>query len=514
MALSFSAPVAYACNLGPEGHANGDPKPVESGPSDLSGVANTDMDSNNENINELEEVAAEELEEIDGNPVTTADVYAHKNYAYLGTHVGAESNEGVRVFDMSDPADPEEVTSFANDIPGTWQEKVIVKSVDTPHFSGDLAVVSLQKYTQDETEQGGTVLYDVTNPENPEELGYYELPEEVLTGTHELYLTTQRDRALLLTADIYADYYTEGDIHDFSIVDVSDPTNPEELYNWDPRELITAEDFDGMYYTDDEGAEREAFAHSVITDPTGEYAYISYWDLGTVIMDISNPEDPEIIGHTSFERHVQGAAHSAALAHDGNILIETREVFDPDPEDEEFERGWGYTRIYDISDKSNPELISDFRTENSEEQIDPDERLPGTYTVHDPKVEGNTLYLSHYSDGIRMVDISDPHNPEEIASYLPESANVWGVFLYDDYILGSDMGQGLKVVKATEEEVPDEGGPPDWVDPPGPPDWVDPPGGGPPDWVNPSSGNYSNSDQQYSFKNNMALDLISNMKHK
>nr|WP_246407573.1 hypothetical protein [Geomicrobium halophilum] len=469
--MTFSAPIAYACNLGPEGHANGAPKPVETGPPDFGGAAKIDVEPNNGQVTEMEEVAAVELEELEGVPVTTADVYAHNDYAYLGTHVGAESNEGVRVFDMSDPKNPEEVAAFANDIPGTWQEKVIVKSVDTPHFSGDLAVVSLQKYTQDETEKGGTVLYDVTNPEEPKELGYYKVPEEVLTGTHELYLTTQGDRALLLTANIYADYYTEGDFHDFSIVDVSDPTDPQELYNWDPRELIDADNFDGLNYTDEEGAEREAFAHSVITDPSGKTAYISYWDLGTVIMDISTPEDPEIIGHTSFERHVQGAAHSAALARGGNILIETREVFDPDPDDEEFERGWGYTRIYDIKDESNPKLISDFRTENSLEQIDPEERLPGTYTVHDPKVKGNTLYLSHYSDGIRMVDISDPYNPEEMASYVPESANVWGVFLYNNYILGSDMGQGLKVVEANRG-----GGPPDWVDPPGPPDWVNPPG--------------------------------------
>jgi hypothetical protein len=275
------------------------------------------------------------------------------------------------------------------------------------------------------------------------------LPEEVRTGTHELYLTTQGDRALVLTANIYADYYTEGEFHDFSIVDVSDPTDPVELYNWDPRELVAAEDFNGLYYTDEEGASRTAFAHSVITDTRGHFAYISYWDLGTIIMDIRNPENPKVVGHTSFEREVQGAAHSAALARGGNILIETREVFNPDPADPEFERGWGYTRIYDIRDKSNPKLIGDFRTDNSMEQIDPETRRPGTYTVHDPKVRGNTLYLSHYSDGVRMVDISDPSNPKEIASYVPDGANVWGVYLDRRYIYGSDMGSGLKVLEVT-----------------------------------------------------------------
>lgn len=263
-ALAFGAPIAQACNLGPEEHGQGIVKPVEPGPEHTSGEAEIVMHSGQ--FTEVTEIAAVELEEIDGVSVTTADVYAHKDHAYLGTHRGARSNEGVRVFDMSDPHNPEEVAVFANDIPGTWQEKVIVKSVDTPHFTGDLAVVSLQKYNQDETEQSGTAIYDVTNPERPMQLGYYELPVDVLTGTHELYLTTQEDRAILLLANIYADYYTEGDYHDFTVVDVSDPANPEHLYNWDPRELVSADDFDGMNYTDEDGAERTAFAHSVITD--------------------------------------------------------------------------------------------------------------------------------------------------------------------------------------------------------------------------------------------------------
>ncbi|CAM3673504.1 LVIVD repeat-containing protein [Mesobacillus zeae] len=169
--------------------------------------------------------------------------------------------------------------------------------------------------------------------------------------------------------------------------------------------------------------------------------------LGTIILNIEDPEHPKLVGRTQFERDVQGAAHSAALAHGGNILIETREIFNPDPHDPEFKRGWDYVRIYDIKDKSNPKLLSTFRTLNSVLQIKAGERQPGTYTVHDPKVRGNTLYLSHYSDGIRTVDITDPVNPVEVGSYVSDKANVWGVFVDRNYVLASDMGQGLKVLQ-------------------------------------------------------------------
>ena len=392
------------------------------------------------NVKHLFEAAAVPWDGLDGINNRTADLYAHKGYAYVATK--AHNSDGVRVFDMKDPSNPLEVSAFADDLPGTWQEKVVVKSVNTPHFKGDLAAVSVQQWTRN-TVGGGTLLYDVTDPLKPEKLGYWELPASV-SGTHELYLTSQGNRTLLLTANPNANWFTHGEVEDFTILDVTDPANPEVIFGWDPSEL--EETYTGTFFRDADNVNRRAFAHSVITDTTGRYAYVSYWDMGTLIFDISSPENPELIGRTSFERDVQGAAHSTALAKGGTVLIENREVFNPDPVDQEFERGWGYTRIYDIKDKSNPVLLGDYRSFNSVTQVKAGDRAPGRFTVHDPKVLGNTLYLSHYSDGVRMVDITNPSQPVEIGSYVPKNADIWGVFVDRNYILASDMQAGLKVL--------------------------------------------------------------------
>jgi hypothetical protein len=437
--------IALACD-------SGQMNSMEAGESTFGGIP---LVEGSKNFEHLKEVAAVPLKNIKGSPATTADVYAYKGYAYLGTHRGKMTNEGVRIFDMKDPSNPQEVAVIANDIPGTWQEKVIVQSVSTPSFKGDLAAISVQRvdkerygYEGETSENGGVVLYDVTNPKNPKKLGFWKTPSELPTGTHEFWLTEQNNRVLVLATNYMAHRYKDKgvDVHDFSIVDVTDPSNPKELSNWDPTEV--GDGFNGDYqYQDENGAQRTAFLHSVIADQTGKYAYLSYWDLGTVILNIEDPANPKFVGRTKFERNVQGAAHSATLAHGGNILIETRENFNPDPNDPEFERGWGYVRIYDIKDKSNPVLLSTFRTLNSMVQIKAGERKPGSYTVHDPKVRGNTLYLSHYADGIRMVDLTDPVNPVEVGSYVSDKANVWGVFVDRNYILASDMGQGLKVLQ-------------------------------------------------------------------
>ena len=138
------------------------------------------------NVSNLKEAAQVQIKQIrEGVQNNTADVYAHKGFAYMGTHTANGGNGGVRVFDMKDPSNPVEVSVFANeDVPGTWQEKVIVKTVNTPHFKGDLAVVSVQQLNRSAETSGGFLLYDVTDPYNPEKLGFWEVYGET-NGTHE-----------------------------------------------------------------------------------------------------------------------------------------------------------------------------------------------------------------------------------------------------------------------------------------------------------------------------------------
>lgn len=401
------------------------------------------------NLKNLSEVAAVQLQQINGVQNNMADVYAHKGYAYAGTHTASGGNGGVRVFDLKDPSNPKEVAVFAQDIPDTWQEKVIVKSVNTPHFKGDLAVVSVQQTSRNNANRpnsfGGTLLYDVTDPTNPKKLGFYQLDKRI-TGTHELYLTTQGNRPLLLLSNPYADYYTGGKEKDFQILDVSDPTNPKKIWEFDPRILPEVpESFNGYNWTDKHGKARAVFNHSVKTDHNGQFAYVSMWDLGTVIFDIRDPQNPTLVSRTEYAGNQKGSAHSSDLAKGGNVLIETREV--SNPVGTGYESAYGYTRIFDISDKSNPKLLSEFTTDLTFD-IPPTSvgRTTFAKTVHDPKVQGNTLYLSYYSGGVVSVDITDPSKPVEIGRYTPEKGNVWGVFVDRNYVLASDMGQGLKVL--------------------------------------------------------------------
>ncbi|WP_421383054.1 LVIVD repeat-containing protein [Bacillus salacetis] len=395
------------------------------------------------NVSNLTEAAQVQIKQIrEGVQNNTADVYAHKGFAYMGTHTANGGNGGVRVFDLKDPSNPVEVSVFANDdVPGTWQEKVIVKTVNTPHFKGDLAVVSVQQLSRTADTSGGFLLYDVTDPYSPKKLGFWEVYSET-PGTHELYLETQGDKALVFASNPYADYYSHGEEKDFQIVDVSNPAEPETLWEFDPRMVEgVPDDFNGYNWKDPQGKSRAVFNHSVMVDDNAQYAYVSMWDLGTVILDIKDPENPVYLGRTEFASDQQGSAHSSTLAQGGNLLIETREVYVPVKPG--YEQSYGYTRIFDIKDKANPKLLSEFKTDLVDNVED---GVTFANTVHDPKVRGNTLYLSHYAGGVYMVDITNPSKPVQIGQYTPDRGYVWGVFVDKNYVLASDMGQGLKVL--------------------------------------------------------------------
>lgn len=121
---------------------------------------------------------------------------------------------------------------------------------------------------------------------------------------------------------------------------------------------------------------------------------------------------------------------------------------------------WSGLRIWDYSDPANPILASTFDTECSASiapggNCDP----AGTYSVHNVVVEtsGNKVkaYISWYSDGMLVLDVTDPYNPVEVARFLDDSTNggnpndFWGVYkeTSSPWIYGSDRNGGLYVFK-------------------------------------------------------------------
>lgn len=143
--------------------------------------------------------------------------------------------------------------------------------------------------------------------------------------------------------------------------------------------------------------------------------------------DVSNPASPTFLQRLNVP--AGGYAHNAWFTADNNYMMTTEETS-------------GKTvKHWDISDLGNITLVS--------EVLAPDG------IAHNAHIKREFAYVSHYGDGLRIYDLSDPNNVTEAGFYdtYPGPAGGfegnWGAypFLTTGKILVSDRATGLYVVQ-------------------------------------------------------------------
>ncbi|MBK8549985.1 MAG: T9SS type A sorting domain-containing protein [Ignavibacteria bacterium] len=128
------------------------------------------------------------------------------------------------------------------------------------------------------------------------------------------------------------------------------------------------------------------------------------------------------------------APHNCALTKDRKHLYATDEV-GPLPR---------LLKVWDIHDLTNVTQVTTWQPANITTSI-----------VHNVEIYGDTAVIAHYTSGVRVLDISNPAQPVEIAWYDTYPANnnnlyqgCWGVYKFPSgKIAASDMKTGLYVLK-------------------------------------------------------------------
>ncbi|MGH9164799.1 MAG: hypothetical protein ACRDZW_04705, partial [Acidimicrobiales bacterium] len=116
---------------------------------------------------------------------------------------------------------------------------------------------------------------------------------------------------------------------------------------------------------------------------------------------------------------------------------------------------WGGLRIIDTTDQAKQTEVATYRTANARIMPPPDYR--GIYSVHHALVEESRAYVAWNSDGLRILDLSNPAMPAEIASFVPPDtvdptgtvpakALVTGVATTARHVVISDINSGLWVL--------------------------------------------------------------------
>ncbi len=412
-----------------------------------------------------------------------ADVWFYRGFAYVG-HWGftdwAQGNDrfcpeppnsGVAVVDATDPTDPVEVGVLQNPS-GTSAEDVVVYTASFGPYAGrDVAAVGIQvcggsRY--DLSFPRGLQLWDVTDPANPLEIGFYD-SGCCARGVHEFEV---EDRADLGRTFAYATVPSSEEPDEnspsgrqdqlgrgpFRLVDITDPANPFEVSNWGFLH-------DGVSPGTPQGCDEDAlFGHGAEPSEDGTTVFLSYWDSGFVAVDVSDPATPQFMGRTVYPADADGDGHSANYDDARQLLFTADEDFCK-TSGSKTEKGWGFLRVYDYSDPSAPVQIGEYRTPNS---IGPGDPGAGDYTIHNPFFLNDTVYASWYTDGVRVIDVSDPANPVEVAYFVPPAAENpvkprqrfvlpsttqdWGVVVDPEtgLIYISDMNSGLWILQRTD----------------------------------------------------------------
>ena len=292
--------------------------------------------------------------------------------------------------------------------------------------------------------QNAAAFVDVTDPSNPVELGrisggtsiwrdlkywnrYVYIGTEASDGVKVVSVDDPDNPMLVSTIsdfgnshNIHIDtdgflYVVGASTHDIWIYDLSMPAFPQLVGTWS-----------GEYIHDLEVYNNKIYGAAI-------YSGLFY------IIDVSDKTNPiTLTSHDTGGGYI--STHDCAVTYDENYLFTADE------------NTGGHVKVWDISDYGNINLVAEYMTNPS-------------HSAHNLYVrpDTNLLIISYYADGTRILDISDPTNPIEVAYY--DTSNIeglyvgnWGTYAYlpSGYIISSDIETGLYILASSLLIAPPE----------------------------------------------------------
>jgi hypothetical protein len=245
------------------------------------------------------------------------------------------SDAGVWVVDISDLDNPVEVAFIPMSQDTRPGEGMQVLHIETAEFTGD--VLAVNEESCGKNFKAGFSLWDVTDPTNPTKLaknfgditmdGVANTPRDA-NMTHSVFMWTTGENAYLVAQD-------SMEMFDVDIFDITDPKHPVLLTELDLNEFDV--DQPDVFLT-------ASFHHDVVVkEIDGRWIMlVSYWDGGWVLLDVTDPANPEFIADTDYEAvdpllleelgvslPPEGNAHQAEFTIDNRFIIGTDEDFSP-----------------------------------------------------------------------------------------------------------------------------------------------------------------------------------------
>ena len=254
-------------------------------------------------------------------------------YAYLGDWGAKCQSGGVHIVDFSDPENPVKVGFLNAGGTGYQTEGIQALHIDTDAYTGDILVVSNEwclDRKNPKLNPGGITIYDIDDPTNPvtlvDDFGDFDVHGSRANEAHSVIAWDTGD------GEAYAAAIDNEEVEDVDLFEITDPTSPE---------LVAETELPGVH-VDAHGALKTSHDFDVLQFPDDSWhLMVSDWDAGWIDVDVTDPENPEIVGDFDYAECDQvlqeelgrcflpeGNAHQGEWNSDGSVFLGTDEDFD------------------------------------------------------------------------------------------------------------------------------------------------------------------------------------------
>jgi len=308
--------------------------------------------------------------------------------------------------DVSDPRKPKVIVQ--TDLP---QSHMRSNSLET---SGNLMAVAYQ--TQKKGQQpAGMELFDISNPEKPRSISFFDCSGEDSRGVHQLWFCDGEYVHMASGSPDWKGTHPSDDQF-YRCIDVRNPSKPVEVGRW---HMPGTKQGDNVMPPPRHPLDRGYRAHNCNVYPQRpDRCYLAYIDGGMFVLDISDKANPKRISHWTNSPPYTGFMHTVVPLFERGLMLVT------DESTEDHAVDWPKL-IWVLDAREETNLVPISTCPMPDHKAFAARGRFGAHNIHEnvpvpTSWQSDQIVLgTFFNGGLRAYDIANPFQPQEIGLFVP-----------------------------------------------------------------------------------------------